>query len=309
MAERGRGIHQSDLYGDAARSRKEFLIKFAFLLAACVTVLVGVLIIQSLVSQAIGFVTQIDMTQLLGIGWFPRRGIFDVPTIVLGSLIVTGIAMSIATPIGLATAIYLAEYARPRVRDLLKPALEILSGIPSVVIGFFALTAITPSLIQSVFDEAGTFNLAAAGIGVGILSIPLVASVSEDAMRSVPNTMREAAFGLGARRLTVTARVVIPSAMSGIVAALILASSRAIGETMVVAVAAGSPQTRTTNPLDPGGTMTSAMVSLATGSDQVTGANAAFQSLFFVGLLLFLMTLGLNLLGESFVRRTQGGNR
>jgi len=108
VAERGRGIHQSDLYGDAARSRKEFLIKFAFLLAACVTVLVGVLIIQSLVSQAIGFVTQIDMTQLLGIGWFPRRGIFDVPTIVLGSLIVTGIAMSIATPIGLATAIYLA---------------------------------------------------------------------------------------------------------------------------------------------------------------------------------------------------------
>ena len=144
-----------------------------------------------------------------------------------------------------------------------------------------------------------------AGIGDGILSIPLVASIAEDAMRAVPRALREAAYGLGARRLTVTLRVVVPSAVSGIVAALILATSRAIDETMVVAVAAGAPQARTTNPLDPGGTMTSAMVTLATGSDQVTGNTAAFQSLFFVGLLLFVGTLGLNVLGDLFVRRSR----
>lgn len=213
--------------------------------------------------------------------------------------------MLIAAPIGLAAAIYLSEYATPRARGALKPILEVLSGIPSVVVGFFALTVLTPGLIKSLFPGANTFNLAAAGIGVGILSIPLVASVAEDAMRAVPRTLREAAYGLGARRLTVTLRVVFPAALSGIIAALILAASRAIGETMVVAVAAGAPQARTINPLDPGGTMTSAMVTLATGSDQVTGNTAAFQSLFFVGLLLFLGTLGLNVLGDLFVRRSR----
>ena len=246
-----------------------------------------------------------DIAQLVGIGWFPRRGTFDVITLLFGSLIVTGIAMGIAAPVGLAAAIYLSEYATPRARSLAKPILEVLSGIPSVVVGFFALTLITPDVIKPVFSDANAFNLAAAGIGVGILSIPLVASVSEDAMRSVPRALREAAYGLGARRLTVTIRVVVPSAVSGIVAALILATSRAIGETMVVAVAAGAPQARTTNPLDPGGTMTSAMVTLATGSDQVTGNTAAFQSLFFVGLLLFVGTLSLNVLGDLFVRRSK----
>ena len=174
-----------------------------------------------------------------------------------------------------------------------------------MVIGFFALTLITPQVIKPLFEEANTFNMLAAGIGVGILTVPLVASVAEDAMRAVPTSLREASYGLGARKKTTSLRVVFPAAVSGIVAALIIATSRAIGETMVVAVAAGAPQARTVNPLDPGGTMTSAMVQLATGSDQVTGNTAAFQSLFFIGLLLFIVTFLLNIVGDAFVRRTR----
>jgi phosphate transport system permease protein len=213
--------------------------------------------------------------------------------------------MLIATPIGLASAIYLSEYASPRVRRTVKPVLEVLAGIPSVVLGFFALTVITPDLLRTLFSDANAFNLAAAGIAVGILSVPLVASVAEDAMRAVPRSLREASYGLGARKITTSLQVVFPAAVSGIVAALILATSRAIGETMVVAVAAGAPQARTLDPLDPGGTMTSAMVLLASGSDQVTGNTAAFQSLFFIGLLLFIVTLVLNVAGDAFVRRAR----
>jgi phosphate transport system permease protein len=293
------------LAGSAARRRRETLVRALFLGAALTTVVISAFIIETVLVEAIGFLSQIDLSQLAGIGWFPRRGIFDIATIAIGSVIVTAIAMIIATPVGLASAIYLSEYAGPRVRRVVKPVLEMLAGIPSVVLGFFALTVITPSLIRPIFADANAFNLAAAGIGVGVLSVPLVASVAEDAMRAVPRSLREASYGLGARKLTTSLRVVFPAAVSGIVAALILSASRAIGETMVVAVAAGAPQARTLNPLDPGGTMTSAMVLLASGSDQVTGNSAAFQSLFFVGLLLFVVTLVLNVAGDAFVRRAR----
>jgi phosphate transport system permease protein len=293
------------LRGSAARRRREMLVRAVFLGAALATVVISVFIIETVLVEAVSFLAQVDLAQLLGIGWFPRRGIFDVATLVIGTLIVTAIAMLIATPIGLASAIYLSEYASSRVRRIVKPVLEMLAGIPSVVLGFFALTFITPNLLQPLFSDTNAFNLAAAGIGVGVLSVPLVASVAEDAMRAVPRSLREASYGLGARKLTTSLRVVFPAAVSGIVAALILATSRAIGETMVVAVAAGAPQARTLNPLDPGGTMTSAMVLLASGSDQVTGDSAAFQSLFFIGLLLFLVTLVLNVLGDAFVRRAR----
>jgi phosphate transport system permease protein len=293
------------LAGSAARRRKETIVRAVFLGAALLSVVISFFIIETVIVEAIAFLQKIELSQLLGIGWFPRRGIFDIPTILLGTLIVTAIAMLIAAPVGLASAIYLSEYATPRVRRTIKPVLEILAGIPSVVLGFFALTVINPAIIQSIFPDASGYNLAAAGLAVGILSIPLVASVSEDAMKAVPANLREASYGLGARRLTASVRVVFPAAISGIVAALILATSRAIGETMVVALAAGAPQARTINPLDAGGTMTSAMVNLAAGSDQVVGDNAAFQSLFFVGLLLFVFTLSLNLIADAFVRRTR----
>jgi phosphate transport system permease protein len=220
---------------------------------------------------------------------------------------VTVIAITIAGPVGLGTAVYLSEYASPRSRRFLKPVLEILAGIPSVVLGFFALTFISPEIIRTIFSDANLFNLAAAGVGVAILTIPLVASVSEDAMRSVPHALREGAYGMGAKKMTVCVRVVIPAAVSGLVAAAILAISRAIGETMVVLIAAGSGGSAqfTADPLDPGITMTAAMATQARGTDAVRGSGLAFQSLFFIGLLLFAITLGLNLIAGRIVRRVR----
>jgi phosphate transport system permease protein len=293
------------LAGSAARRRRERMVTIVLLAAAALSIAITVGIVGTVLFEAAQFLGQIDLSQLFGIGWFPRRGQFDIATILIGSILVTVIAMALAIPIGLLSAIYLSEYANRRVRRVVKPILEVLAGIPSVVLGFFALTVITPDLIKVFFPQAGAFNMLAAGIGVGILSIPLVASVSEDAMRAVPQNLREASYGLGAKPLTTSLQVVFPAAISGIVAAIILATSRAVGETMVVAVAAGTPQLRSWDPLQPGGTMTSAMVQLATGSDQVAGNESAYLSLFFVGLLLFLITLGLNLLGDIYVQRTR----
>ncbi len=295
------------LRGTSARRRNESVIRTILLAAAVVSILISAGIVLTLIFEAISFLGQIKPEQLFAQGWFPRRGMFSLPTVLAGTLIITGVAMVIAAPIGLASAIYLSEYASRRVRGIVKPILEILAGIPSVVLGFFALTWISPTVVQSIFTDAKGFNLLAAGIGVGILTIPLVATISEDAMRAVPVALREASYGLGARRLSTCMRVVVPAAISGIVAAMILAVSRAIGETMVVAVAAGASggSLFTLDPTGPGQTLTGAMAALASGSDQVTGNSAAFQSLFFLGLLLFLMTLGLNLIGDQFVRRTR----
>lgn len=295
------------LRGTAHRRRNEGAIRAILFGAAAVSVAISVGIVLSLVFEAATFLSKIQVSQLFADGWFPRRGQFSIPTVLAGTLIVTLVAMALAAPVGLASAIYLSEYASPRIRGVIKPVVEILAGIPSVVLGFFALTWISPNVVQALFSDAKGFNLLAAGIAVGILTIPLVASISEDAMRAVPNTLREASYGLGSRRLGTSLQVVVPAAISGIVAALILAVSRAIGETMVVALAAGATAGSlfTVNPLGPGQTLTGAMMSLAAGSDQVTGNTAAFQSLFFLGLLLFLMTLGLNVLGDTFVRRTR----
>jgi phosphate transport system permease protein len=273
-----------------------------------VSVVISALILFSLLEEAWVFVWGIaeagDWSTLWSDGWFPRRGLYSIPTLLVGSLIVTLIAMVIAAPLGLAAAVYLSEYANPRVRRILKPGLETLAGIPSVVLGFFALTFISPELVQRFFT-APQANLAAAGLGVGILTIPLVASVSEDAMRSVPAALREGAYGLGARKATTAVRVVLPAALSGLVAAMILAVSRALGETMVVAIASGGSAGALFNadPLRPGTTMTAAMIAQATGTDQVKGDALTFQSLFFVGTLLFLLTLSLNLAAGRVVRR------
>lgn len=274
--------------------------------AALVSILISLAIVLALAEEAIRFLGQIDsVSQLWADGWFPRRGRFDLRTIVWHTLLITGISMLVAAPLGLGASVYLSEYARPNARRLLKPVLEILAGIPSVVLGFFALRFISPEIIQRIWGSAELQNLAAAGIGVGILIIPLVASVSEDAMRAVPLSLREASYGLGAKKWHTSLRVVVPAALSGIVAALILGISRAIGETMVVAIAAGATggSLLTLNPLRGGQTMTGAMASLAIGSDQVAGDVAAFNSLFFVGLLLFAFTLGLNLISNRIVRR------
>ncbi len=231
---------------------------------------------------------------------------YDLATIVVGTLIIAGVAMIVATPLGLGAGIYLSEYATPRARKVLKPMIEILASIPSVVLGFWALTWLSPTIVQPL-TGAPLSNMFVAGLAVGVLITPLVATVAEDALHAVPQYLREASYGLGARKRTTSLSVVFPAAVSGIVAALLLAFSRAIGETMIVALVAGGTggSLFQLNPLEQGQTMTAAMTALAIGSDQVRGAALAFESLFFVGFLLFVVTLFLNLSSEAFVRRVR----
>jgi phosphate transport system permease protein len=301
----GQPASRPDLRGAARRRRRERLVRWLFLAAAGTSVLISALIVLSLAGEAWSFVTRVDLGALVDDGWFPRRGRFDIATILAGTLVIAAVGMAIATPIGLGAAIYLSEYATPKRRRLLKPVLEILAGIPSVVLGFYALAVLAPAIVQPLCGSNSIFSMAAAGLGVGILITPLIASVAEDAMHAVPVSLREASYGVGARKRATSVRVVVPAAVSGIVAALILGLSRAIGETMIVAIAAGAVggSLFTLNPCYPGQTMTAAMTALATGSDQVRGDELAFPSLFFVGLLLFGITLALNLLSERFVRR------
>ena len=302
IVEQQRGS-QIDLTGDVRRRRREAVVKALFFAAAAISVLISVAIVLALIGKAWGFVTSIELNQLWGNGWFPRRGRFDLSALLVHTMMITGIAMLVAAPFGLGSAIYLSEYARPSVRRVLKPTLEILAGIPSVVLGFFALQFLTPNVVRGVFPGAQSANFLAAGIAVGILTIPLVAAVSEDAMRAVPGSLREASYGLGAKQWHTALRVVFPAAISGIIAAVILGISRAVGETMVVALAAGLNGIMTFNPTEGGLTMTGAIANLAVGSDQVAGDSAAFQSLFFVGLVLFVLTLGLNVISGRMVRR------
>ena len=295
------------LRGDRRRQRREVRVKAIMLAAALVSIVVSVLIVASLVFEAMSFLVDVDLSELVNrSGWIPRQNHFDVITVLAASVWVTGIAMVFATPIGLASAVYLSEFSSPRVRRILKPVLEILAGIPSVVLGYFALRFINPSLVQNVVGDANNAgNLIAAGLGVGILTIPLVASVSEDALTSVPGSLREASAGLGAKKMATTLRVVLPAAVSGLTAAMILAVSRALGETMVVFIAGGAADSapRVLTPTEGSLTMTAAMASVASGTDNVAGSGPTFQSLFFIGFVLFCLTLGLNMIANRFVRR------
>lgn len=295
------------LRGNARRRRKEALIKAALVGAAGFSLAISLAIVVALAGEAFVFLSKVDLSSLWSGTWSPRRGDFDIPTLMIGTLWVAVIAMAIAGPLGLGAAMYLSEYASPRTRRALKPIIETLASIPSVVVGYFALTLINPELVQRFFASAGAFTLLAAGLGVGILVTPLVATVAEDAMHAVPLSLREGAYGIGARRRTVTSRIVMPAAVSGVVASMILGFARAVGETMVVAVAAGATggALRTLNPLDRGQTMTGVISSLAIGSDQVKGSGLAFPSLYFVGLLLFVITFILTALSERFVRRVR----
>jgi phosphate transport system permease protein len=305
-AGRGTSLVPADLQIAPARRRRERLIRAFFLGAAGLSIVISGAIVLSLLGNALYFLVNVDQSALFTDGWFPRRGMYDIATIVAGTVVISAVAMLVAAPLGLGAAVYLSEYASARSRRLLKPALEILASIPSVVLGFFALTWISPNLVQPL-TGAPLSNMASAGLAVGILITPLIASISEDALHAVPSYLREAAYGLGARRRTTSLRVVVPAAVSGIIAALLLGVSRAIGETMIVAIAAGGTggSLFELNPLEPGQTMTAAMTALAIGSDSVRGEALTFESLFFVGLLLFAITLGLNLLSEAFVRRVR----
>jgi phosphate transport system permease protein len=245
---------------------------------------------------------------LTGTVWHPFAGVdsdafrVGVLPLLAGTLLVTAIAMLIAVPLGLTSAIYLSEYSPARVRRVLKPTLEILAGVPTVVLGYFALTFVTP-LLRTLLgaDTVQIFNAASAGIVMGIMIVPTIASLSEDAMSAVPHMLREGAYGLGASKRHVVLKVVVPAALSGIVAAVILALGRAIGETMVVAIAAGNLPNLTANPFESIQTMTAYIVQ-AVGGEAGRGS-MTYQSIFAVGALLFLITFALNLGAQRFVRR------
>ena len=297
-----------DLRGSASRRRREAVIRTTFFVAATLAIVISIAIVLSLLGDTITFLRGIDPSSLLADVWQPRNAEYGVATLISGTLVIALMAMVVATPLGLGAAIYLSEYASPRMRAWLKPIIEILATIPSVVLGFFALTVLSPALVQPLCGNSLPFTLASAGIAVGILVTPLVASISEDALYAVPQNLREASYGLGATKRTTSLRVVVPAAVSGIVASLIVAFSRALGETMIVAIAAGGVggAVFSINPCLPGQTMTGAMTVIAIGSDAV-GGGVAFNSLFFIGLLLFIMTLALNTVSEMFVRRMRKG--
>lgn len=234
--------------------------------------------------------------------WQPAIGDFGIWPLVTATLTTTAIAMLLALPLGLAVAIYLSEYASVRARSTLKPILEVLAGIPTVVYGYFALTFMTP-VLRSIFGQntVEIYNTASAGLVIGILILPLVSSMSEDALSAVPRSLREAAYGLGATRLETAIQIVVPGAFSGIAAAFIVAISRAIGETMIVAIAAGAGPAFTLNPFQAAETMTGHIVRISGGD--LSYDSIDYNSIFAIGLLLFLMTLTLNIISRYVVKR------
>lgn len=275
------------------------------LACAVVSVFTTIGIIVILLTEALRFFSTESVTNFLfSSRWtalFQNDQSFGVLSLVSATMMITFLSMLLAMPIGLMSAIYLSEYASPRLRSILKPSLELLAGIPTIIYGYFALTFITPEIIQRLWPQASVYNVAAASIAVGVMIVPLIASLSEDAIRAVPSAMREGAYAMGATRFEVATRVIVPAALSGIVASFILAASRAVGETMIVALAAGSLAQVASDPLQPAQTMTGYIVQVVSG-DVARGSNI-YYSLYAVGLLLFVMTLVLNIFSHWFVRR------
>lgn len=287
----------------AEHDRREKIIRVVLLLFAAVSVLTTLGIIAVLLQETILFFQEVSIVEFFTeTRWTPLFASqkFGVLPLVNGTILVAAGAMFIALPLGLLAAIYLSEYASPRARKILKPMLEVLAGVPTVVYGYFALTFVTP-LLQKIWPQTQAFNALSASIVMGFMILPLVASLSEDAMSAVPGSLREAAYALGATRLEVTLRTVVPAALSGISAAFILAVSRAIGETMIVAIAAGQQPKLTLNPLQSIETMTAYIVQVSLGD--TPQQSIAYKTIFAVGMLLFVMTLGMNLLSNWMTRR------
>jgi phosphate transport system permease protein len=282
----------------------ERLIKGALLACGVLSVATTFAIIASLAAETVDFFRDVPIPEYFtGTRWAPTFSPphFGVLPLVSATLLMTAIAAIVAFPLGLGTAIYLSEYADSRVRKVVKPFLEVLAGIPTVALGYFALTFVTPSLVQRLVPGTRIFNALSAGLVVGVMIIPLIASISEDAMRAVPRSLREAAYGMGAARRTVAARVVVPAALSGIAAAFILGLSRAIGETMIVTIAGGLNPNLTLDVREPMEAMTAFIVQVSLGD--TPAGSTAYKTIFAVGTTLFAMTLGLNVLSHRIVRR------
>lgn len=289
--------------GLTRRHRNERIISVALFLCSAVSVLTTLGIVAVLVLESVAFFRHVPLLDFLtGRQWTPlfQDQQFGVLPLLTGSVLIAVIAAVVALPLGLAAAIYLSEYAGDRVRGILKPVLEILAGVPTVVYGFFALTFVTP-IIRSIWPGTDVFNALSAAIVVGIMIIPMVSSMSEDAMSAVPRALREGAYALGATKFEVATRTVVPAALSGIIASFILAISRAIGETMIVTIAAGGVANMTVNPLRSVQTMTAYIAQTATG--ELAHGSVEYQTIFAVGLTLFLITLIMNIASIFVLRR------
>ena len=287
-----------------ARHFRERAIKLVLAACAYVSVLTTFGIVFVLLFETINFFREVSIVEFFtSTTWSaafanPQFGILVLAS---GTLLTTLIAIAVALPVGLLAAIFLSEYASPGLRRWLKPALEILAGVPTIVYGYFALTFVTPLLRETIFPNMTIFNALSAGLVMGVMIIPTIASVSEDAIHAVPRSLREGAYALGATQRETATRIVLPAALSGIVAATILGISRAVGETMIVAVAAGNLAQLATNPLESVQTMTAFIVQVASG-DTPTGS-LTYNTIFAVGSTLFVMTLILNIVSYIFVRR------
>jgi phosphate transport system permease protein len=287
-----------------ARNFRERAIKVVLAACAYASVLTTFGIVFVLIFETINFFSEVSIVEFLtSTKWAATfaNPSFGVMVLVSGTLLTTAIAIAVALPVGLLAAIFLSEYASTRLRLWLKPALEILAGVPTIVYGYFALTFVTPFLQGTIFPSLTIFNALSAGLVMGVMIIPTIASVSEDAIYAVPRSLREGAYALGATRRETATRIVVPAALSGIVAATILGISRAVGETMIVAVAAGNLAQLATDPLAPVQTMTAFIVQVASG-DTPTGS-LTYNTIFAVGMTLFVLTLILNIVSYLFVRR------
>jgi phosphate transport system permease protein len=303
----GDGVPSStvDLTEQVYNSPKERAIKYALGACALLSVLTTLGIAAVLVFESVGFFREVSFVEFFGsTEWTPQFAdkSFGIWPLLAGTLLVTVIAAGVAMPVGLASAIYIAKYASGTVRRWLKPSLELLAGVPTVVYGYFALTFVTP-LLKTFFPDLGVFNALSAGVVVGIMIIPMVASLSEDAIQAVPKSLSDAAYALGATKFEVVLRVIVPAAFSGIVASFILALSRAIGETMIVTLAAGSTPNLTADPTESIQTMTAFIVQM--GKGDVAQYTIEYKSLFAVGLMLFLITLAMNIFANYIVQRYQ----
>jgi phosphate transport system permease protein len=290
--------------GVARRRWGEEAIRALLFLAALISILTTVGIVVALIEESVSFFDEVGTRFFTDSDWSPlfAEPQFGIWQLLNGTFLITGIAILVAIPIGLGSAIYLSEYASPRVRRVVKPVLEVLVGVPTVVFGYFALTFITPTILQDLLGlQVQIFNALAAGLVMGIMIVPTIASISEDAMTAVPQGLREGAYGLGATKRQVATRVVFPAAISGVVASIVLGISRGIGETMIVLIAAGLQPNFGVNPLDGFATITTFMGATAKGDNPA--GTIGYESIFACGLTLFFLTLVMNMIAIRFVRK------
>lgn len=288
----------SRLAKNVRRNVKERVIELILMLAALSAVFTTFAIVGILLYESLGFFKVVSLVDFFtDTQWTPlfEDAHYGIMPLVSGTLTTSAVALAVAVPVGTIAAIYLSEFASHKVREIVKPMLELLVGVPTIAFGYFALLFVTP-LLQKLFPELPGFNMLSAGIVMGVMIVPYIASVAEDAMRAVPMSMREGSYAMGATRFQTAIRVVTPAAVSGIVAAYILAISRAVGETMVVAVAAGQQPTLTFDPMEGAATITAYIVQVAMGD--LPHGSIGYQSIFAAGLVLFALTLGFNIIGH-----------